>query len=153
MESLTDELERRARGLLAQIDELGGSLAAIEAGFFAREIQASSVEQQRHIDSGEVAVVGLNKYRRPEAEDAAEPAYLHVDAELERRQQASLAEVRAGRDAAAVQRALEALREAVAGEANLMPPIIEAVRAYASIGEICGVMREQWGEYEPPAPF
>ena len=122
-------------------------MAAIESGYVQSEIQEASVAWQQEIERGERIVVGVNAYA-DEDEDATpifRPNPAVVGAQLER-----LERVRAERDGAAVRSALAGLREAARGDANLMPPILAAVRSYATLGEMCGVLREEWGEYAPP---
>jgi methylmalonyl-CoA mutase N-terminal domain/subunit len=150
VEALTDEIERRAAECLARIDAMGGMLAAIESGWVGREIQEASVRQQKAIDSGERVIVGLNRHAGG-APAAAPAAAFEFDLQVEARQKASLAAVKAKRDAGAVRAALAALDEAIGRSANLMPALLEAVKAYASVGEICDVMRKRWGEYRAPA--
>ncbi|MBI2959660.1 MAG: methylmalonyl-CoA mutase, partial [Betaproteobacteria bacterium] len=149
VESLTDEIERRASVYLEQIDAMGGMLNAIESGFISREIQESSVRYQRALDSGEKIVVGLNKYT-DEDEQADEPDLFQIDADVAGNQRESLAAVRAGRDAGAADSALAALGAALDRGENAMPAVIRAVKAYASVGEITQVMRARWGEYRSP---
>ena len=147
VEWLTGELEARAQSVLDRVEDIGGAVAAIESGYVQSEIQEASVAWQQEIERGERIVVGVNAYA-DEDEDATpifRPNPAVVGAQLER-----LERVRAERDGAAVRSALAGLREAARGEANLMPPILAAVRSYATLGEMCGVLREEWGEYAPP---
>jgi methylmalonyl-CoA mutase N-terminal domain/subunit len=146
VEHLTDEIERRATAYLSQIDERGGMLAAIERGFVQREIQNSAYEAQKAIESGERVVVGVNQFTAPEEQRLD---MLRVDLEVEQAQQARLARLRVQRDSARVQMTLADLRAGAQGEANLMPLILECVEANATLGEICDVMREVFGEYRP----
>jgi methylmalonyl-CoA mutase N-terminal domain/subunit len=150
VETLTDEIENRTSEYLNKIDEMGGMLNAIENGFVFREIQESSVEFQRKVDSGEKVIVGLNKFVMPEEEDVEQQDIFEYDQRIEKIQQEKLAQVKARRDAKQVNQALRELDRAIDQGGNLMPYIIEAVQCYASLGEICGVMREKWGEYSPP---
>jgi len=145
VEHLTDRLEARAREYIQRIDELGGAMAAIEAGYIQREIQESAYRQQRAMDTGEAVVVGVNRFAD---EHKADLPRLTVDPTIEREQVARLAALKARRDGAAVQRALDALAEAARGSQALMPLILEAVKAYATLGEICDTLREVFGEYE-----
>jgi methylmalonyl-CoA mutase N-terminal domain/subunit len=147
VEALTNDLEAAARHILDRIDDLGGAVAAIEQGFMQQEIQEASVAYQRAVERREAIVVGVNEYV-DEDEDATpifRPNLEVVGAQLDR-----LARVRAERDQAAVDAALGRLRAASRGDENLMEPIMEAVRTYATLGEMCGVLREEWGEYVPP---
>jgi len=152
VESLTDTLEAEARGLLAKIQEMGGSVKAIESGWMQQQIADSAWRYQKAVESGEQVIVGVNAYQTPGEERPV--GIFRPDPETYRTQHARLTELKAERDNAAVQAALERLRQtaqAPAGpDSNLMPPILDAVRAYATLGEICGVLREEWGEYEPP---
>jgi methylmalonyl-CoA mutase N-terminal domain/subunit len=150
VETLTDEIENRTSEYLNKIDEMGGMLNAIENGFVFREIQESSVEFQRKVDSGEKVIVGLNKFVMPEEEDVEQQDIFEYDQRIEKIQQEKLAQVKDKRDAKQVNQALRELDRAIDQGGNLMPYIIEAVQCYASLGEICGVMREKWGEYSPP---
>lgn len=150
VETLTDEIEKRTSEYLKKIDEMGGMLKAIENGFVFREIQESSVEFQRKVDSGEKVIVGLNKFVMPDEEDVEEQDIFEYDQRIEKVQQEKLAQVKAKRDTEQVNQALRELGNAIDQDENLMPYIIAAVQCYASLGEICGVMREKWGEYSPP---
>ena len=153
VEHLTDELERRALALLAQVDEMGGSVEAISRGFFQDEIGRSAYEFQMRVEAGETVIVGVNKFA-----DGEEPPIIPAPdfSALEREQKARLADVRATRDAAVVERALAAVRSTAAGylpgaasREPLMPVIIEAVRARASVGEISDALEKAWGKYIP----
>jgi methylmalonyl-CoA mutase N-terminal domain/subunit len=150
VEALTDEIENRTWEYLSKIDEMGGMLKAIESGFVFREIQESSIEFQRKVDSGEKVIVGLNKFVMQEEEDVEQQDIFEYDQRIEETQQEKLAQVKAKRDGEQVAQALRDLDSAIDQNENLMPYIIEAVKCYASLGEICGVMREKWGEYNPP---
>ena len=147
VESLTDTLEAEANKIMDHVQELGGAVAAIEQGYMQAEIQEAAVIHQREVESGERTIVGVNDFIN-EDENATpifRPNPAVAAAQLER-----LAKVRAGRDQAAVDATLARLREASRGDDNLMEPILEAVRAYATLGEMCGLLREEWGEYVPP---
>jgi len=152
VESLTREIEERAEKYLQKIEEMGGMLNAIGNGYIAHEIQRSSVKLQAEIDSGEKIIVGQNKFME-EQEDDMEHGFFEIDSKLEEFQKNNLAQVKAKRDSAAVQRALASLKNAIEDEENLMPSIIEAVKRYATIGEICSVMRSEWGEFQASSPF
>ncbi|MEE8337559.1 MAG: methylmalonyl-CoA mutase family protein, partial [Dehalococcoidia bacterium] len=150
VESLTNELERAANAIMDRIADIGGSVAAIESGYMQAEIQEASVTHQHEVESGERIVVGVNDYidedeERPSAIFRPQNAGTTQRAQLER-----LERVRAERDGDAVAASLVRLREHARGDANLMPAILDAVRAYATLGEMCGVLREEWGEYTPP---
>jgi methylmalonyl-CoA mutase N-terminal domain/subunit len=145
VEQLTDRIENEAAGYIEQIDAMGGVVAAIESGFVQRQIERSAYEYGQSVESKQRVVVGLNEFT-----SGAEPEMeiFEVPEEVRARQIAKLNHVRQRRDAGEVQRALDALRRAAAQSGvRLMPPILDAVRAYASIGEICGVLREVFGEY------
>jgi len=150
VETLTDEIEKRTSEYLNKIDEMGGMLKAIENGFVFREIQESSVEFQRKVDSGEKVIVGLNKFVMPDEEDVEQQDIFEYDQRIEKIQQEKLVQVKAKRDTEQVNQALRELGNAIDQDGNVMPYIIEAVQCYASLGEICGVMRQKWGEYSPP---
>ncbi len=145
IEKLTDELVERARDYLEEVEELGGMTEAIKTGFVQREIQETAYEMQRDIEEEREIVVGVNKYQEEEREIED---ILKVDPELEKSQRQSLEEVRSRRDGQQVAEHLEAIRTAAREEKNLMYPILEAVRDYVSVGEICGVLREEFGEYQ-----
>ena len=147
VEHLTNELERLAWEELEKIEkEVGGAVAAIEGGYYQRAIQEQSYKFEREIESGERVVVGVNKYRSEDEEPT--PFFRADNAGLEKTQVAALNRLRGKRDAAAVELALASLREAAGDEgADLMPPIIGAVRVYATLGEISGVLRDVFGEY------
>ena len=146
VEELTAEIEERARGYLAKIDEMGGAVEAIENGWMKREIEDSAYRINQGVESGERVVVGVNRFALEHEEDVE----LHrLDPELQRNQVARLTEVRAGRDDSEVQRALKQLEEAARGEDNLLYPMKEALAAYATLGEVSDVLRGVFGEYEP----
>jgi methylmalonyl-CoA mutase N-terminal domain/subunit len=149
VESLTDEVEKRVAEYLKKIDEMGGMLRAIENGFVFQEIQESSVRFQRQVDNGEKIIVGLNKFNIPEDEEVEEQDIFETDPEVEKLQKQKLADIKAARYTKAVEEALKALEKAIDSEENLMPAIIEAVKQYVTIGEICQVMRDKWGEFQP----
>jgi len=146
VESLTDRIEGLASDYITHIDSLGGMVRAIEEGYPQRQIQEAAYSCQREIESGERVVVGVNRYK---IEEPSPSGLLRVDPSVEASQKGKLAGVRGGRESAAVTGSLDALREAARGEENLMPPIIECVRRYATLGEICGVLRGEFGEYRP----
>jgi methylmalonyl-CoA mutase N-terminal domain/subunit len=150
IEHLTDEIEKRASEYLKKIDAMGGILAAIENGFVYKEIQESSVEIQRRIDTGEKTIVGLNEFTMEEEEGFEERDLFEFDPQVETVQKEKLAAVKAKRNGEDVKRALRKLAEAIDRKENLMPPIIHAVKQYATLGEICGIMREIWGEFRSP---
>ncbi|MBT4513071.1 MAG: methylmalonyl-CoA mutase, partial [Chloroflexi bacterium] len=143
IEKLTDDLEAKAKAYIDKIDELGGALAAIENGYQQREIQESSYRTQQRIDAGKHVVVGVNKFI---SETAPIADIIRVDAAEAAKQKDRLAKVKNERDSSQVQKTLAKLEEVANGTENTMPVIIECVEAYASIGEICGVLRKVFGE-------
>jgi methylmalonyl-CoA mutase N-terminal domain/subunit len=122
-------------------------LRAIEEGFVQREIGEAAYRDQQAVESGRRVVVGVNRFQQ---EDGQAPALLKVDSAVLKRQRTRLARVRAERDRERVQTALSALGEAAGGERNLLPRILDCVRAYATVGEICDTLRSQFGTYRPP---
>ncbi|MGE5589918.1 MAG: methylmalonyl-CoA mutase [Bacillota bacterium] len=148
LENLTDRIEAEALAYIDRIDALGGAAAAIERGFVQREIQEAAYRWQRQVESGERVVVGVNGFTLEEEE---QPDLLVLDPAVEARQAARLADLRQRRDGLAVEKALAHLREAAEGSANLLPPILDAVKTYATLGEIAGTLRQVFGEYRPTA--
>ena len=146
IEAMTDEIEAKAQAYIEKIDNLGGVVKAIEAGYVQQEIADSAYAYQKAVESGDQVVVGVNRFQ---VKDEAPSRLLKVDAAVEAFQRGKLATVRAGRDQAAVKASLEALRKVAVDGANVVPPIFEAVKTYASLGEICGVLRAVYGEYSP----
>ncbi len=145
VEALTVELEGKARALIERIDELGGAVAAIEAGFVQGEIEASAFRHQAEVESAERVVVGVNRFTE-EGEERVE--LLQVDPKGERRQRERTARIRAERGAESAASALAEVRSTAEGDANLLPPMRDALRARCTIGEICGALREVWGTYD-----
>jgi methylmalonyl-CoA mutase N-terminal domain/subunit len=145
IEALTEELEQRARELIARVDDLGGAVAAIEQGFVQAEIEASSYRYQTEVESGERVIVGVNRFTEDESPGVE---LLHVDSELERGQRERVARVRAERDSVLAEHALADVRRVADTDANLLPSIREALRARCTVGEICGALRELWGTYD-----
>jgi methylmalonyl-CoA mutase, N-terminal domain len=150
VESLTAELEERVREYLARIDDLGGAVAAIERGFMQREIQNAAYTYQREIETKQRIIVGVNQFTATEDEPVD---VLKVKPEVEEKQKQRVARVRVERDTAAAQQAVERVRQAASDGANLMPPIIEAVRRRATLGEIADAMRAVFGEHRPLHEF
>jgi methylmalonyl-CoA mutase N-terminal domain/subunit len=147
IESLTDELEQRARELIARVDEVGGAVAAVEQGFVQGEIDEAAYRYSQEVESGERVIVGINRYEETGTE--SEEIELHrIDPESERRQHERTARVRAERDAAAAEEALARVLEAARGTENLLPPMRHALRARCTIGEICNVLRDEFGMYD-----
>jgi len=151
VESLTESIEREARDYIERIDRMGGAVRAIELGFQQREIHEAAYRWQKQVEAGEQVVVGVNRFR-VEA-DEARPEVLRVDEKLHARRAERLRELRARRDAAAVREALEALESAARGDGNLMPPILAAVRARATLGEIADRLRTVFGVHQETFAF
>ena len=146
VEALTDEIEKRATAYIAHIDELGGMVVAIEKGYPQREIERRAYEHQRAVEDGERVIVGVNRFQ---LEDEAPIDIATVDPELERSQVERLRALRAKRDQPATDQALGRLGDIARTDGNLVPAILDAVKAYATVGEIADVMREVFGEYRP----
>ncbi|MFB6250232.1 MAG: methylmalonyl-CoA mutase [Halobellus sp.] len=146
VESLTDEVEAEAQDLLEEIDDRGGMRPAVESGWVKRQIQDVAFERQREIEAGDRVVVGVNEY---EVDEDPDVDIEEVDPEDEQRQKERLQAVKDERDDEAVEATLSAVRTAAASEENLLPPIVDAVKAYATVGEISNVLREEFGEYRP----
>ncbi len=144
VESLTNELEAAAWGYLDEIEAMGGTLAAIEAGFQQRQIQEAAYRVQQAIESGEQVVVGVNQFRDDEV---TTPPLQRIDPDGERRQVEGVRRVRAERSAADWQAAMDDLEAVASADGNLMPPILAAVRAHATVGEISDRLRITWGEH------
>ncbi|MGH2925404.1 MAG: methylmalonyl-CoA mutase family protein, partial [Solirubrobacterales bacterium] len=148
IESLTDEIEERSWGLIEKVSELGGSVEALE--FIQREIEESAASYHERYRTGQDVIVGVNKYV---TEEVDEVEILKIDPETERRQVERLAAFKEARDPEAVAGGLQGVREVAGGEGNLLEPIKDALRHGASIGEVCGAMREVFGEYKGGAFF
>jgi len=148
VEWLTNELEREADAIMARVEDMGGAVAAIEAGYVQTEIQEAAVTYQREIETKHRIIVGVNDYTEGEEQP---PVLFRPNTTVGAEQVKRLAKVKAGRDEAAVSASLAKLRAAAAGDDALMPVILEAVKVYATIGEMCGVLRDEWGEYTPPS--
>lgn len=146
LESLTDELERRAMAYIDTIDEMGGMLPAIEAGYVQREIQDAAYSYQQALERQQAIVVGVNKFVEPEARD---PELMHLDPAIEAAQRARLAALRAGRDNERVSALRQQLATAAQTEENLMPLFVTCVENDVTLGEICHTLRQVWGEYQP----
>jgi len=145
VEALTNELERRAWDLLSEVEARGGAVEAIESGFTQDSIQESAYRQQQEVEAGRRVVVGVNRFQSEEVTvpvDKISPRY-------EQEQAQALRQLRASRDQARVTRALDELRATASGPGIVLPPMREALRHYATIGEVCGVLREVFGEYRP----
>jgi methylmalonyl-CoA mutase N-terminal domain/subunit len=159
VEDLTNRMEAEATQIIRRIDEMGGVVEAIEKGYPQREIAASAYRFQRQLEAGERTMVGVNKYAHEAgSEKDVEIPLLRIDEQVFRTQVANLKRVKDKRDGARVKAALEAVRAAARGKpgapgSNLMPPIIEAAKAYCTQQEICDVLREVFGTYTDPAEF
>jgi methylmalonyl-CoA mutase N-terminal domain/subunit len=151
VETLTKQMEDGAREYFRQIDQMGGMVAAIEAGFPQREIAESAYRFQQAVEQRQKIVVGVND--QPEGGTAADVPMptLYIDESAGELQLRKLEQLRASRDAGRVARSLDTLRDAARSTSNLMPPILDAVRAYATVGEMCDALRDVWGEYEETA--
>ncbi|RME83038.1 MAG: methylmalonyl-CoA mutase, partial [Caldilineae bacterium] len=145
IEYLTDEIERRAEAYIDRIEQMGGAVRAVEEGFIQREIQNAAYETQKAIEAGEQIVIGVNRYRQeePPLEDL-----LRIDERVQKEQIARVQEVRRRRDAQKAAEMLDRIEQAARDpNAPLMPLFVEAVQAYVTLGEICGVLRRVFGEY------
>ncbi len=147
VEELTDRIEKEARGIIEEIDRMGGMVAAIERGYVQNRIERSAYLYGKSVENKERIVVGVNEFASPG--EKVEMDLFQVSPQVREKQIEKLRAVKARRDGKAVARALEAVRAAAEEDgANLMPPILEAVKAYATIGEICGELRKVFGEYQ-----
>ncbi len=150
VEALTDQVEAAARELIAEVDARGGALGAVEAGLQQQHIHRAAYEHQRAVEDGSRRIVGVNCY---EVEEEVTPPILRVDDALAAKRTDELSAWRAARDADACESALAALADAAAGEANLMPTIVAAVEAGATVGEVCGRLEGVFGRHEPVSIF
>jgi methylmalonyl-CoA mutase N-terminal domain/subunit len=147
VENLTDRVEEEALGIMAEIDELGGAVKCIETGWTQRRIAESAYRFQTKVEAGERVVVGVNRFTN---EDDGKVEITKVGPRQQAAQARALKRLRASRDQAVVARSLDGIERAARGTDNLMPPLKEALAAYVTIGECCGVLRRVWGEYQPP---
>ena len=150
VEKLTDDIEKAVLAYIERIDRLGGSVKAIEQGYIQQEVQDAAYAHQLDVEKGERVIVGINKFT---VEEGPPKGLLRVDPEVGRRQVEKLAALRAGRDNEKVRKSLSVLETAANGSDNLMPPILEAVKSYATLGEICDVLRKVFGEFRQSAMF
>jgi methylmalonyl-CoA mutase N-terminal domain/subunit len=150
VEELTNRLEAQAYEYFDQIRALGGVVAAIKENFFQKEIADASYRYQSELEQGQRVIVGVNRYRQ---EEESELEILRIDPALEEKQIARVRELRARRDEAAAQATLAALRDGAAGDANLMPLILECAKADVTMGEMCDTLREQWGVWRETPVF
>jgi methylmalonyl-CoA mutase N-terminal domain/subunit len=146
VEYLTDQIEKKARDYIAKIDQLGGSVTAIEKGYIQQEIQESAYAYQKEIETGDRVIVGVNRFQ---TQEPAPKGLLKVDPQVREVQVRRLAEVKRGRDAKKVQESLSDLKKTAQGSGNVMDPILSCVRTLCTLGEICDIFREVFGEYEP----
>jgi methylmalonyl-CoA mutase N-terminal domain/subunit len=151
IEALTNELEEEAYKYFDRVDSLGGVIPAIEKGFFQKEISDAAYRYEREIETKKRIVVGVNDFVLED--EAIKIPVLKIDPEVERRQIERLNKTRIERDNKKVEAALDGLRRASEGTENVMPHVVDAIRAYASVGEICGVWREVYGEWDEPKIF
>ena len=147
IESMTDGIEEEARSIIDEVDRMGGMVPAIERGWPQRLIHESAYRYQKAMESGDAVVVGVNRY---EMEAETLPDILRVDAAVRTSQLECLADLRAKRDDGEARRALADVEEAADSDVNMLPPILAAVGARVTLGEITSVLRDQWGEYRPP---
>ena len=146
VEALTDRLEQEAQELISEIDGLGGAVAALESGFQQEQIAQAAFEKQQAVESGRQVIVGVNRFEQEEDTDTSTQS---IDPQVEQNQLERLARVKAERDSEAVTRNLAALSEIARGNGNLLPPIIDCVRAYTTLGEISQALKAVFGEYRP----
>jgi methylmalonyl-CoA mutase N-terminal domain/subunit len=151
VEALTDRMEREAESYFEKIEALGGVIAAIEAGFFQREIAEAAYRYQRELDRKEKIIVGVNDF--VEENEVIEIPILEISPDVERKQRLRTAEVRASRSQADVERTLSALKDAATDGGNLMPRLLACTRAYATLGEMCSVLTEVFGVHEETVVF
>ncbi len=144
IEAMTDKIYNEAWDKIQKIEEMGGAEKAIEIGYIQSEIQKAAYQWQKDVESGDRIIVGVNKFQVKEPEPSG---LLKVDPSVQKTQIDKLNELKSKRDNEAVANRLEELRQAARGDANIMPYILNAVKVYATEGEICGVLREEWGEY------
>jgi methylmalonyl-CoA mutase N-terminal domain/subunit len=154
VEALTDEMERETWDIINKVDAMGGAVAAIEKGFYQQEIARSAYQYQKEVETGERIIVGVNRFTGENELEVltsrlvAHPYDPSKRAEAEERQLANLARVKKERDNAQVKACLRRLEDAARDEtADLLSPLLEAVKAYATVGEMCGVLRRVFGEY------
>jgi len=152
LEWLTSEMEERIRKEIETIDAMGGMVRAIESGYVQRTIMEDAYQAQRQFESGELVRVGVNKFVAEKKEHQTMKPY-QFNPEDEAEQRRAVGELRARRDSARSGGALDTVRKAAASEENVMPAIIEAVEAYATMGEICGALKDVFGEYKEPSLF
>jgi len=148
IESLTSEIEKKARAYIEEVDRIGGAMKAIEQGYIQKEIANSAYDYQRAVDSGEQVVVGVNKFIK---KDDTLPELLEIGTEVEEKQKERLGKLKAERDNDKVKQLLDEVRRVADSDENIMPVLIEAVKAYATVGEISDALRDVFGEYREPS--
>ena len=148
VERLTNQIEEGIQEYLTKIDEMGGALEAIKKGYIQREIKRTAYNYQKAVDSGEQVVVGVNKFA---TEEKPELELLEIDESVEKKQVERLRKLRLDRDSEKVSRVLDEVRQVARSDENTMPVLIEAVKTYATVGEISDVMRDVFGEYREPS--
>ena len=148
IESLTSEIEKKARAYIEEVDRIGGAMKAIEQGYIQKEIANSAYDYQRAVDSGEQVVVGVNKFSK---KDDTLPELLEIGTDVEEKQKARLGKLKAERDNDKVKQLLDEVRRVADSDENIMPVLIEAVKAYATVGEISDALRDVFGEYREPS--
>jgi methylmalonyl-CoA mutase N-terminal domain/subunit len=146
VEKLTNEIEKKAGEYIAKIDQMGGSVAAVEKGYIQQEIQESAYRYQKEIEAGDRVIVGVNKFQ---SKEPPPKGLLKIDPQVREMQVQRLTQLRTSRDPQPVKASLDELKNVARGDGNLMFPILNCVRAYCTLGEICDVLREVFGEYEP----
>ena len=151
VENLTNEIETEAEKYIGKIDEMGGAVAAIEQGYMQAEMASHAYGYQRDIETGQTTVIGVNKFT--DDNKLAEQEIIKADMHVAERQLEKLNKIKDKRDKKAVIQALAELKKACEGTENTMPYIIAAVKTYATLGEICGIMREVFGEYKPSSAY
>jgi methylmalonyl-CoA mutase N-terminal domain/subunit len=146
IEKLTDEIEKRAQDYIEKIDAMGGSVTAVEKGYIQKEIQESAYRYQKEIESGDRVIVGVNRFQ---SKEPPPKGLLKVEPRVREVQIKRIAELKASRDSQRVKTSLAELKKTAQGDGNLMVPILNCVRAYCTLGEICDTLRGVFGEYEP----
>ena len=149
VEHLTEALEQEAERLMGEIEALGGAVAAVEVGYFHRAIEESAWQFQREVEEGKRIIVGVNRFQDPNSPLNEPVPVQRIDPGLHERRKRELSEFKRSRDGESVRIGLENLRQAARGSENLFPYVLEAFRRRATLGEVCGVLREEWGEYQP----
>ena len=151
IEWLTDRMEEDAEAIFAEIDELGGVVRGIEEGYFQRNIALSARRYQRELEGGERLIVGVNAFTEGNAESDIE--ILRIGPEIAKKQHARIAKLRESRDSDAVERSLKRLEQAALNEENVVEPMLDAVRSYATLGEIRGALERVYGRFREPVFF